>query len=159
MKKLITYLLLMVMTVVMTACPEKSIANARKRSAQVASYANTGVNLTRDLFNAKLITLEQKDQVAVGFIALAQAGKTFDEAVRSVETTYGVDVPRAEVEKLFEVFNSLVVGKFLDVLRTLKLIPSDSRIGEVIELIRTAVLSVAKAFGKSYEVRQQLEAV
>ncbi|HNU06133.1 MAG TPA: hypothetical protein PKO33_00105 [Pyrinomonadaceae bacterium] len=159
MKRTIAYLLILTIAVIGTACPSKTIETAEKKSAQLAGYANQGVEITRAMFREQLLTLEQKDKVATGFIALAQAGQTFDETVKGLKAAYGPDVPRPEIDKLFEVFSSLVVGKFLDVLRTLKVLPADSRIGEVIDLLRLAVLTIAKAFGRGTAVRTQLEAV
>lgn len=158
MKKTLSFLLIFCLTCLMTACPKKTIETAKRESARLAGYANQGVNVTRELFREKFLTVEQKDKIAEGFIVLAKAGQTFDETVKNLEKTYGSNVPRSEVEKLFEVFNSLVVGKFLDVLKELKIV-SDNRIGEVVELLRSAILIIAKGFGKGSALEKQLEAV
>lgn len=160
MKKFATYLLIAVMSVLATACPSKTIATAEKRSAQLAGYANIGVDTTRDLFQAGFISLSEKDRIAVGFIGLAQAGQMFDDTVKNIKAAY-VDTapPRTEIEKLFEVFDSLVVTKFLAILQTMKLISKQDQYAQIIQLIRTAVIAIAKAFGKQQTVALRLETV
>ncbi|HEY8562812.1 MAG TPA: hypothetical protein VIL74_20710 [Pyrinomonadaceae bacterium] len=159
MKKIFTCALLIYSLVMLTACPAKSIETARAQSMSMARYANAGVDITRDLFREGVISLAQKDKIADGFLNLAKAGQLFDETLAAIEKSYGSNVPRTELEKLFESFNGIVVAKFLDLLKEMKLVGSGSRLGEVIEILRTTILAAAKIFGKAYEVRQQIEAI
>jgi hypothetical protein len=160
MKRLITnfaIIFLIVFSLLTIACPTQSIQRAKDSSAKLAGYANTGVNLTRDLYEQNLINLATKDKIADAFIVLAKAGIAFDAAVAQVEAQYGASaVPKSEIDKLFAVFSSEVVAKFLDVVAALKLTNQANLYAQAIDLIKTAVLIIAKAFGRSASVKQQL---
>lgn len=157
MRRIFTSILIIYSMVMLTACPkEQSIEKAKSSSAKLATYANTGVNITRDLFNEKVISLETKNKIADAFIVLADAGIAFDTAVKRIETVYGTDVPKAEVTKLFEVFDKEVVQAFLAVLETLKLVSDSSAYLVVIEAVRTAVLTIAEAFDRKKTVEAQV---
>lgn len=132
-----------------TACPAKSIQRAKDGSAKIAKYANAGVNLTRTLYNSGVLPLAQKDEIALKFILLSKAGQTFDAAVENARLAYGTNAPAPEIEKLFATFNSEVVGRFLDVLQSLKAIGATEKYQAIIDAIRTAVLLVTRAFGRS----------
>lgn len=156
-KKFIAIILIYAFVIFSTACPSGgSIAKAKQSSAKLAGYANLGVNGTRDLYRANLISLEQKDTIANGFLVLAKAGIAFDAAVKNLETTYGANVPKSEIEKLFAVFSGDVVAKFVDVLKQIRIVGANNSVGEIIALLQTAILAVAKAFSKEKVIRQQL---
>ena len=159
MKKTITVLVLIYSMVLLSACPQKSIGEAKRQSSQIAVYANNGVEITRELFRNQIISLAQKDRIADGFILLAKSGQTFDLAVKNIENTYGTRPPKSEIERLFKIFNAELVAKFLDILRELKVISADNRIGEVIALLQTAILIIAKVFGNKRQVELQIEQI
>jgi hypothetical protein len=140
----------------LTACPSQTIAKAKSSSAKLATYANSGVDLTRELFRSNFINLATKDKIADGFIVLAKAGQAFDLAVANAEKQYGADVPKDVIGQLFGTFNSEVVAKFVTVLAALKLTNVSGNFGAIIETIKTAVLLIAKAFGKRSVVAAQL---
>lgn len=144
-----------------TACPitPDSIAKVKSASKKVATAANTGVNLTRELYNANFLTIEQKDVIAQKFLLLAKAGIAFDTAVASIENQYGANaVPKSEIQRLVGVFDAQVVNAFLDVLTSLKIIPSKGNYGVTIELIRTGVLTVAGILGLKHSVSARIKA-
>lgn len=156
MKKLLIVFLIS-LSLMLGGCPKQSIEKAKANSAKVATYANAGVDLTRELWRANFLSLEQKDRVAEAWIVLARAGIAFDAAIANIEGEYGIaDVPKSEIEKLFAVFNREVVGKFLDVLTALKLTTRAGEFGTIIESIKTAVLIVAGYFNRRSEVAAQL---
>lgn len=158
MKKIITLILIYAVFLV-SACPKKSINEAKKQSAQIANYANNGVEITRELFRGQIISLEQKDKIADGFILLAKSGQTFDLTVKNIENTYGTRPPKSEIERLFQVFNAEVVARFLDILRELKVVSANNQIGEVVALLQTAILAIAKVFGNKRQVELQIEQI
>jgi hypothetical protein len=141
----------------LTGCTPDTVAKAKKASAKLASYADKGVNVTRDIYQQKLISLELKDKIADGFIKLSDAGIAFDAAVANAEQVYGSNVPQAEVERLFAVFDSSVVAQFLAVLTSLKLINDAPALAAVIESIKAAVLVIADAFGKKVVVAAEVK--
>jgi hypothetical protein len=145
---------LVLMCVAMAAdCGELSIAKAKSDSKAVATYANAGVEITRALFHAGKITLQQKDQIADGFITLAQGGGAFEGLVASIEREYGEKAPpKAEIDRLFSTFDREVVDKLVAVLQSVKVPGIDKSIGPTIELLKTAVLAVAGAFRKREQV-------
>ena len=145
-------------TLLMTACPAASLQKVSDSSARIATYANAGVNLTRSLYEAKVITIGQKDDVATKFVQLAQAGVAFDAAVAKAKTVYGTTAPASEIQRIFATFDSEVVGKFLDVLASLKLIAAKGKYAAIIETIRAAFMVVAGVFGHSKSVGLRLEA-
>lgn len=157
--KILASLLVIYSLLLLSACPKKSISEAKKQSAQIAVYANNGVEATRTLFQSRVITLEQKDRIADAFILLAKAGQTFDRTIQNIETTYGAKPPKTELYKLFQVFNAEVVGRFLDILQQLKIISANNQIGEIVSLIQTAILTIARLFGNKRQVELQLEAI
>ena len=143
-----------------TACPARSIEKAKDSSAKIASYSNVGVNVTRDLYRNHLISLAAKDKIADTFITLATAGQAFDAAVRNIEAQYGTNAPpKAEIEKLFSVFDREVVSRLIDVLKTIGLSGIPDRYKSVIESIRVAVIVVAKVFGRASYVNTRLAEV
>lgn len=143
----------------LTACPTKTIESAKKQSSRIATYANSGVNITRILFNERVISLTQKDKIANAFIVLAHGGQAFDASVARLEAAYGDKVPMSEIEALFQVFDAQLVGKFLDILRELKVISAGNKYAEIIALLTSTVLIIAKAFGKKQEIQMKIEAV
>lgn len=148
-----------VYSLMLVGCPSRSIAKAKDSSAKLARYANTGINVTRDLYQQKVIPLAHKDKIADAFIALADAGIAFDAAVARAEQVYGPNVSGSEIDKLFQVFDTQVVSGFLAVLVQLKLISDASAYGAVIDSIRAAVLIIANTFGRSKETERRLATV
>ncbi|MEO8647764.1 MAG: hypothetical protein ABI539_01220 [Acidobacteriota bacterium] len=140
---------------VLTACPSgQTLQKAQDASAKVATYANSGINLTRELYRSNYLSLENKDRIADGFIALAKAGQAFDAAVANAKAAYGDTAPKDAIAALFATFNQEVVGKFIAVLQSLKLASVVSgNFAATIELLKTAILVVAKAFGKGGSVQ------
>ena len=53
MKFLLTTILI-IASLILTACPARTIEKAEADSKKVATYANAGVNITRDLYVEKL---------------------------------------------------------------------------------------------------------
>ncbi|MEQ1644229.1 MAG: hypothetical protein ABL959_12350 [Pyrinomonadaceae bacterium] len=155
----LTALVILYSVVLLTACPQASLQKAKDSSARVATYANAGVNLTRNLYTSKLITLSQKDLVARKFVQLAEAGIAFDAVLAKAVVVYGSNVPKSEIAKAFETFDSEVVGKFLDILESLKVIANKSAYAQIIEGLRTAVLIVANVFGHRQSVARRITAV
>lgn len=144
----------------LTACPAaKTIQTAKDASKKLATAANSGVEITRTLYRDGLITTNQKDVVAKGFIALANAGVAFDVAVANAEKQFGPGVPGSEIEKLFATFDSSVVAQFVEVIKSVKLVKGASAFADVIELLKTAVLAIAKAFSKTKVVAAKLAEV
>jgi len=150
---------LLIYAVALTGCPSKSIQDAKATSGKIATYANAGVNLTRELYGANFLTLEQKDKIADGFIVLAKAGIVFDQAIVNAETTYGSNVPQNEIERLSAVFDAQIVTKFLDILTLLKLTNRAGNYAAVIESLRTAILIGARVFGHYRDVNTRIAAV
>lgn len=148
--------LLIIGSLILTGCPSRTIEKAEASSKKLATYANTGVNVTRDLYNEKLLTFEQKNKIADAFIVLAKGGQAFDLAVANAKQQYGQDPPKAAIDALFNTFSSEVVAKFLDVLSALKVVTDSSAYLAIIESVKAAVLIVASAFGKRSTVEAQL---
>jgi hypothetical protein len=163
MKSLVTKFIaifVVVFSLLTTGCPQKSIDQAKKSSAKIATYANTGVNVTRDLYRAQLLSLPNKDKIADGFIALAKAGQTFDAAVLKIEQQYGPNAPpKAEIDKLFAVFDAEVVDRLVEVLRSVGLSGIPEKFREIVNTLKSAVIIVAKVFGHAAAVRARLEVV
>ena len=111
----------------LTGCPStKNIADAKKTSHKLAVYANTGINVTRDLYQKNLLSpdpqknLAIKDKIATGFIALSQAGQEFDKAVLDLEAQYGTNAPpQTEMDKLAALFDAEIVAKLVQLLKTI----------------------------------------
>lgn len=153
---LTTMLLIASIIFTQTACGPDTIAKAEKASAKLASYADKGVNVTRQLYRENIINLATKDAIADGFIRLADAGLAFDVAVRNAKAAYGENVPATEVERLFAVFDSQVVAQFLAVLQSYKLIADAPALAAVIASVKAAVLVIADAFGKKVQTQAKL---
>jgi hypothetical protein len=148
---------LVVFALFLTACPSaQTIQKAKATSAKLASYANAGVNITRDLHREKIISLSLKDDIADAFVVLADAGIAFDAAIKKAETAYGSSVPKSEIAKLFAVFDAEVVAKFLVVLEKLKLVTNATAYLAIIESLKAAILIVAEAFDRKAEVEAKL---
>lgn len=144
----------------LTACPStKTIQTAKDASKKLATAANSGVEITRTLYRDGIISTAQKDIVAKGFVTLANAGIAFDQAIANAEKTFGPDVPGTEIEKLFATFDASVVAQFVEVLKSVKVIRGNTAFGDVIELLKTAVLAIAKAFSKTQVVTARLAEV
>lgn len=153
---MLMYCVVFISVIGATGCPQRSIQKAKDASAKVATYANTGVNITRDLYRQELITLAQKDKVADAFVVLANAGIAFDQAVAAIEREFGTNPPKPKIEALFAAFDQQVVGAFLSVLAELKVIGNTAAWSVTIEAIRAAVLIVAGAFGRKAYVERRL---
>jgi hypothetical protein len=152
-------LLIWCLVLTTTACPSRaSLDKAARASSDLATYANAGVNVTRELFAANLLTLEQKDRIADGFIALARAGQAFDTLVANARVQYGDNAPKDAVAAIFATFDKTVVNQLVSVLNALKLTQVSARFAAVIETLKTAVLLIANAFRHRQLVAARLEA-
>lgn len=159
MKKIILSLFVIYSMLLVSACPSpKTLEKAKSSSARLATYANEGVNATRELYRSKILTGEQTTAIAEKLIILARAGGAFDSAVKAAESTYGANAPRSETEKLFAMFSSEVVGNFLAVLSSLKIVGNTGVLQETIDLLQTAVITIARAFGRGAEIKRQIAA-
>lgn len=142
-----------------TGCPAKTLDKAQSSSVKIATYANTGINITRDLFNSRVITLAQKNQIAQGWLALAQAGQAFDVTVVRLKQQYGSATPPAsEIEALFTAFDDQVVNQFIHVLTALGVAGIPAEFQTVIAAIRTAVLIIAGMVGHKTQTAAKLAA-
>lgn len=142
------------------ACPSRtSIEKAKSSSAKIATYANAGVDLTRELYRANFLSLEHKDKIADGWISLANAGIAFDLAIANAEREYGDTAPKTEIQRLFNIFDSSVIEKFLVVLNSLKLGSISNNYAVIIDSIKSAILLVAGAFNQTKVVTRKLASV
>jgi len=154
------FLFVIVFSMFATGCPDKSIQKAKSSSARVATFANAGVNLTRDLYRQQIISITVKDRIADAFITLAKAGQTFDAAVLKVEAQYGPAAPpRAEIDKLFAVFDSEVVDGLVDILKTVTASGIPDKFREIVETLKSAVIVIAKVFNRAVVVEARLAEV
>lgn len=144
------------LTLVSAACPARTIQKAKSASGKLATYANTGVNITRDLFHQNLISITQKDKVAQAFIVLADAGIAFDGAVVALQREFGNSPPKPKLDALFAAFDAQVVGSFIAVLQELKLLSNTAALSATIEAIKAAVLIIAHAFGQRNYVQGRI---
>ena len=152
--------LILISSLIFTACPStQSLEKAKGASSKLATYANTGVNITRELFQAGILPLETKDKVADAFIVLAKAGQQFDAAVISLQTQFGNTPPKNELQALYALFSSTVITNFLNVLQILKLVNDTAKYQAIIETIRTGILIIANVFGHKATVRARLATV
>jgi hypothetical protein len=156
MKFVLSLLIISSFVFAMTGCTPDTIAKAEKASGKLAGYADKGVNVTRDIYQQKLISLAVKDKIADGFIKLGNAGIAFDQAVANARQAYGTNVPAPEVERLFATFDSNVVGQFLAIIASMKLISDAPALAAVIATIKTAILVIADAFGKKVVVAAEV---
>lgn len=159
MKRIFICLLLVYSIVMLTACPKPAdIQKAKTESAKLASYANTGVELTRTLFQTQVISIGIKDKVADGFITLAQAGQAFDLLVKNAEAQYGSAIPKSEIAKLFATFDQTVITKFLAVFATITGASIPGKYVALFETIKAAVLLIGGAFNFKSAVQARLAA-
>lgn len=154
MKRIFTVCLL-IYSFLLLGCP-KTIEKAESSSAKLATYANAGVNVTRDLFRQGVISREKTNDIAKAFSVMADAGIAFDAAVRKAKAAYGTEVPKSEINALFATFDAEVVAKLLGVLATLGVLKNLGPIAAVIESLRTAVILIAGAFGRKQQVEAKL---
>lgn len=147
-----------VFSLIATGCPQKSINQAKQSSAKIATYANIGVNVTRDLYRGQLINILTKDKIADGFIVLARSGQLFDAAVLKLEEQYGTNAPpKAEIDKIFAVFDAEIVDRLIDILRSIGVSGMPDKFAEVINSLKSAVILIAKVFGQGAVVKTRLE--
>lgn len=160
LRKSITLFVLTVTTLFATACPSGStIATIKASSSKIATYANSGVNLTRDLYRAKYLTDGQKNTIASAFSRLADAGIAFDAAVANAEKIYKTDgIPKTEIEKIFAVFDSEIVSRVITILESLKIVPALNNYRAIVEGLKTAVLTVAAILNQRQGVSVRLAA-
>lgn len=146
---MLLYCIVFISVIGTTGCPARTIEKAKSASAKVAIYANTGVNVTRDMYHQNLISLSAKDKIAQAFIVLADGGIAFDGAVAAIEREYGPNAPpKAVIDRLFAAFDEQVVSRFLNVLTELKVLGNTAALAATIEALKAAVLIIAGAFGK-----------
>ena len=97
-----------------------------------------------------MISLEQKDSITAKLIALSKGGIVFNEAVKQFQSVYGSgDLPPNQLEALSHLFDSSVVTPLLSILQDFGVIQNAPDIVQAIELVRTAVLTIAGVFGKT----------
>ncbi|HEY8560529.1 MAG TPA: hypothetical protein VIL74_09140 [Pyrinomonadaceae bacterium] len=158
-KKLLVVFALSALVLNSTACDARDLAKAKEQSARLAKYTNAGVDATRELYRAKMITLAQKDKIADGFIKLAEAGQAFEKTLSAIERQYGTNAPpQSEIDRLFNVFDREVVDQFLELLKELRVTVRSERVAEIIGILRTVVITTAKLFNKRAPVEQKLAA-
>ena len=158
-RRIFTVIALYCVIFTQTACDPKTITTAKEQSSKVATAANEGVNIARELYRNSLISPEMAKQIADGFIKLANSGIAFDLAVKKAELAYGSNVPKDQIAALFNTFDAEVIGSFLAVLQTFKLIGNTTLWSATIETIKVAVLIVAKAFNRKAQVQLKLATV
>ncbi len=152
MKQLLIALCI-ISSLVLTGCPTKTLEKAEASSRKLATYANAGVDVTRNLFRQNMISVATKDKIADGFIVLAKGGQAFDLAVANAKREYGTNPPKEAINKLFATFDAEVLGRFLAVLQELRLISNATAYTAVIESIKAAVLIIGGAFNRKAEVQ------
>ena len=155
--KAVSTILLLSLAVSLTACGPQTIAKAKEQSRQLAKYTNAGVDVTRELFKAKIITLEQKDRIADAFLKLARAGQTFDKTIAKIEQEYGKNIPASKIEQLFKIFDGEIVSEYLNLLKDLGV--AVQKVREIITLLKTVVLTAAGLFDKRAAIEARLEGV
>lgn len=163
-KQLILTLIVIYSLFFVTACPPLSritIEKAKNASHTLAAYANESVNVTRDLLRAKILTAAQTSVIADKFIALSKGGQTFDAFLLVLEQNYGKEgkVRSGELTALLKLFNSNVVNLFLDCLTELKILQVSERLRQMMDLLKTSILIVARALQIEKTTKARIEAV
>lgn len=160
--KLFAVFLVIYSLVMTTACPSRvTLEKAKTESSRVAVYANATVDVVRELYRSKTISLEQKDRIADKLIVLARGGAAFDALVNQMQSSYGNtgNVPKAEFALLLDTFNVEVVNKFLDALAAMKIIKVSDHLRNAINLLLTSIKIIAQAFGKQKSVGARIDAL
>jgi hypothetical protein len=143
-------------TVGFTSCEQK-ISSIKTSSSKIATAADQGVNITRELYESKVISPAQTKVIAQLFANLAAGGILFDSTVANIEAQYGSKVPASEIAKLSAIFNTEIVDQFLAILEQMKLISNSDQLKLVIESIRVAVLAIASVFGTRSAVNAHIQ--
>ena len=152
------YLVLILMySMLLLGCPSKNtIQDAKRESARLAGYANTAVNIGRELWREGVISDQVATRTAKSLSTLASGGIAFDTAILRLEANYGNKVPKSEIELLFAVFETEVVEKLVEVLKDLGAVSNAAALVAKIVEIRNAVMTIARAFGKEKQVEAKL---
>lgn len=143
-----------------TACPVKKvdIDTVRSNSKRLSTIGNEAVNVTRGLMQQGVITPDLTIRIGNGYKRVAKLGQTFDASVESVAAAYGTNIPKPEIEKLFQAFNDDIVGAFVELLEEVKVLNNGALWRESIALIKVAILAIAKIFKQEKKVAARIDA-
>lgn len=163
MRTIITMLLISCLCFLSIGCDkQKSLEKAERTSKKLATYADSGVNITRELYEQNIITQNQTITIADNFIKLADAGIAFDAKVADLKAYYAANGEKPDgktLDNLAILFRSNIVVQFIEVLEQLKLVQPNEKLKLLISTIRNAVLIIASALDVENQTKTQIAGV
>jgi len=132
--------LLLVLTLIVAACTPKQLSQAAEAAKDIGGGTRDVVKAVREAYEAKLISIEQKDRLAELLKQIARGGQKGVDAIDFLQK-HGVTQPTPEQSRnLSRIFDDEVVAPFLNLLTELGKLSDESSVA-----IRTALASVRTA--------------
>src|SRR5262249_39683712 len=145
-KQVISSLLIVVLGVLLTACPSESdIKKAYNTSALIANYTETAAHTIGDLYTARIIGYETKENLIRKLRLVAAGGRRFQTEIDALYDVYKRALPDAQVNALDIMFNREVIAPFVDILTEAGVLSKDAsgQILTAVVLLKSAILTVA----------------
>ena len=136
------------------ACPKKdAIREAAKASYRLPAITNDLILKVDKARDAKLITLEQERKFGEILFPIAQAEKSFVQAVKAAEAIYRQtgQVPAGELARIRAMLDDQIIRPFLAVLDQYKLLGpnASAMLSAAIAAARLALQTIGSGFGSS----------
>jgi hypothetical protein len=143
-------------TLAMGPCNRQSTLNSAAEAAKdIGGGTRDVIKAVGDAYQAKLITLEQKDRFADLLKAIAQGGQRGVDAIEFLQKQ-GVETPTAEQRiNLMRIFDDDVIAPFLNLLTEIgKLSNAQSvAIRAALASVRTAIVLLSSRIGRADVIR------
>lgn len=155
---LLLALAIMTSTLPMPGCgkvePKKALAEASEAAKDIGGGTRDTINAVSQAFDAKLLTLEQKDKLADLLIAIAKGGQKGVAALQAIEASGVTELDLTQREMLNRLFDEAVIAPFLDLLTELGKLSNESSaaIRAALAAVRTAILLFSQKIGRATEI-------
>lgn len=142
---------------------QKSIEVAAEAAKDIGGGVRDTIKAVSDAYDAKLITLEQKDKLALLLKRIAQGGQKGVDAIAFLESKGATTLSGPDSLSITRIFNDDVVAPFLELLTEMgKLTDAQAAaIRAALASVRTAIVLLSSKIGRADIIREieRLEAV
>lgn len=135
---------------------QNTLAQAAEAAKDIGGGVRDVIKAVGQAYDAKLITLEQKDQLAEILKAIAKGGQKGVDAIQKLQEQ-GVDIPTPDQRAILNrIFDDDVVAPFLNLLTRLGTLSNDQSIAirAALTSVRTAIVLLSSRIGRTDVIRE-----
>lgn len=152
MKKIFALLVVYSLVLIGAGCPSRTnVKQAFELSSQLSDYGKQATTAVGDLFEAKVISFEQKEKYVSALRKIQASGKIFNAKIEVLANIYKTKLPDEEITALDIFFNQEIIAPLAGILIDAANLSKENAqsVYLAIAVLKQAILFISNTFGKA----------